>query len=121
MYAFLHKFCTFPVTEGNEIDTFIPVQDPSKKAHPQHKIQTFPHTERCKFWKYHNYLRLWTRESSKSNQERQEFREMHSLTFAKMPTNKESIFPEFCTFRTMIQMHSITLSNTNQLIILGNT
>ena len=45
------------------------------------------------------------------------FEKMHSLTSAKMPTNKESIFPEFRTFRTMIQMHSITSSNTNQLII----
>ena len=31
------------------------------------------------------------------------FEKMHSLTSAKMPTNKESIFPEFRTFRTMIQ------------------
>ena len=48
------------------------------------------------------------------------FEKMHSLTSAKMPTNKESIhFPEFHTFYTMIQMHSLTPSNTNQLIILG--
>ena len=45
------------------------------------------------------------------------FEKMHSLTSAKMPTNKESIFPEFHTFHTLIQMHSITPSNTNQLII----
>ena len=50
------------------------------------------------------------------------FEKMHSLTSAKMPTNKESIrFPEFCTFHTMIQMHSLTPSNTNQLITFGNT
>ena len=51
------------------------------------------------------------------------FEKMHSLTSAKMPTNKESInfFPEFHTFRTMIQMHSLTQSNTNQLIIFRNT
>ena len=66
-----------------KFDTFIPVQDPSKKAHPQHKIQTFPHTERCEFQKHHHYSWLWTRESSKPNPERQEFQEMHSLTSAK--------------------------------------
>ena len=51
------------------------------------------------------------------------FKKMHSLTTAKkMLINKESIcFPEFCTFRTMIQMHSLTPSNTNQLITFGNT
>ena len=56
-----------------KFDTFIPAQDPSKKAHPQHEIQTFPNTERCEFWKHHHYSRLWTRESSKTNPERQEF------------------------------------------------
>ena len=47
------------------------------------------------------------------------FEKMHSLTPAKMPTNKESIrFPEF---HTIIQMHSLTPSNTNQPITFGNT
>ena len=46
------------------------------------------------------------------------FEKMHSLTSAKMPTNKESIyFSRICTFCTTIQMHSLTSSNTNQLII----
>ena len=50
------------------------------------------------------------------------FEKMHSLTPAKMPTNKESIcFPELHTFRTIIQMHSLTPSNTNQPITFGNT
>ena len=56
-----------------KFNTFIAVQDPSKKAHPQHEIQTFPHIERHKFWKHHHYSRLRTRESSKPNPERQEF------------------------------------------------
>ena len=51
----------------------------------------FLHTERHEFWEHHNYSSLRTRESSKSYPERQEFQEMHSLTSAKMPTNKESI------------------------------
>ena len=37
----------------------------------------------------------------------------------QMPMNKESIFPEFRTFRTLIQMHLITPFNINQLTILG--
>ena len=45
------------------------------------------------------------------------FMKMHSLTSAKMPKNKESIFPEFHIFHTLIQVYSITPSNTNQLII----
>ena len=53
--------------------TSISVQDPSKKAHPPHEIQTFLHAERHEFWEHQNYLSLWTRESSKSNPERQEF------------------------------------------------
>ena len=53
--------------------TSIPVQDPSKKAHPQDEIQTFLNAERHEFWEHHNYSSLRTRESSKSNQERQEF------------------------------------------------
>ena len=80
-----------------KFNTSIPVYDPSKKAHPQHEIQTFWNTERHEFqehhkysslrtseslksnperhefWKHHNYSLLWTRESSKSNPERQEF------------------------------------------------
>ena len=53
--------------------TSIPVHNPSKKAHPPHEIQTFLDAERHKFWEHYNYLSLGTRESLKSNQERQEF------------------------------------------------
>ena len=38
-----------------KFDTSIPVQDPSKKAHPQHEIQMFLHAERHEFWEHHNY------------------------------------------------------------------
>ena len=46
------------------------------------------------------------------------FEKMHSLTPAKkyQQIRKVFIFPEF---RTIIQMHSLTPSNTNQLITLG--
>ena len=55
--------------------TYIPVQDPSKKAHLQDEIQAFLHAERHEFQEHQNYLSLQTRESSKSNPERQEFQE----------------------------------------------
>ena len=45
------------------------------------------------------------------------FEKMHSLTPAKMPTNKESIhFPEF---HTIIQMHSLTPSTLTNQSLLG--
>ena len=51
------------------------------------------------------------------------FEKMHSLTSTKMPVNKESIrFSRISHFfHTMIQKHSLTPSNTNQLITFGNT
>ena len=45
------------------------------------------------------------------------FEKLHSLTPAKMPTNKESIhFPEFCT---IIQMHSLTPATLTNQSLLG--
>ena len=41
------------------------VYDPSKKAHPQHKIQAFLDAERHKFWEHHNHLSPWARETPK--------------------------------------------------------
>ena len=75
----------------------------------------FLDAERHEFWEHHNYLSLWTRESpnptqkdtnfgntiiihhfgpenhQNSTQKDTNFEKMHSLTPAKMPTNKESI------------------------------
>ena len=42
-----------------------PVYDPSKKAHPQHKICAFLDAERHKFQEHHNYSSPWARESPK--------------------------------------------------------
>ena len=93
------EFCTFPVTEGNEIWHLYSSYDPNKKAHPQHEFQ-----------ESQNYLSLWTRESSNQTQRDMNFRnpkiihhfgpenpqnwtqkdmnfeKMHSLTPTKMPT-----------------------------------
>ena len=66
-----------------KFDTSIPVQDPSKKAHPPHKIQMFLDNKRHEFWEPHNYSSLRTRESSKSNPERQEFQENALIDLCK--------------------------------------
>ena len=63
--------------------TSIPVHEPSKKAHPPHEIQTFLDAERHVLWEPHNYSSLRTRESSKSNPERQEFQENALIDLCK--------------------------------------
>ena len=63
--------------------TSIPVQHPSKKAHPQDEIRMFLNPERHKFREHHNYSSLWTRESSKPNPERQEFQENALIDLCK--------------------------------------
>ena len=63
-----------------KLGTSIPVYDPSKKAHPQHEIQTFLDAELHKFQEHHNYSSLWARESPKSNPERHEFRQHHNYS-----------------------------------------
>ena len=71
-----------------KFDTSIPVQDPSKKAYPQDKIQTFLNAERHKFREHHNYSSLRTRESSKSNPERHKFQEHHN--YSSLQTRESS-------------------------------
>ena len=99
-----------------KFSTIFPVHDPSKKAHPQHKIRAFLDAERHEFWEHHNYLSLWARETPKNATQKDtnfgnaiilhhlgpencqnptlrdmNFGKLHSLTPAKMPTKKESI------------------------------
>ena len=66
-----------------KFSTSIPVYNPSKKAHPQHEIQTFLDAERHEFREHHNHSSLRTRESSKSNPERQEFQENALIDLCK--------------------------------------
>ena len=83
---FSHEFCTFPLTEGNEIQHLYSSCDPNKKAHLQHKFREQQNysslwtrksskldPERHKFWEPQNFSSLQARESSKSNLEKQEF------------------------------------------------
>ena len=65
-----------------------PVHNPSKKAHPQHKIQVFLDAERHEFWERHDSSALWAREMPKLDPERHEFWERHdssSLSAREMP------------------------------------
>ena len=68
--------------------TSIPVYDPSKKAHPQHKIRAFLDAERHEFWEHHNYLSPWARELPKSNPERHKFQEHHN--YSSLQTSESS-------------------------------
>ena len=143
MYIFSHKFCTFPVTEGNKIQhIYVQFTTPARKFTHNTKFEHFWMQKDTNFGNtiiiHHlgpeNYQNPTQKDTNFGNtitihhlepencqnqtQKDMNFEEMHSLTPAKMPTNKESIrfFPEF---HTIIQMHSLTPSNTNQPITLG--
>ena len=64
-----------------------PVHNPSKKAHPQHKIRAFLDAERHEFWESHDSLALWAREMPKIYPERHEFWERHN---SSLPWARES-------------------------------
>ena len=71
--------------------TFIPVQDPSKKAHPPHKIQYFCMQKDTNFGNTIIICHFRQENPQNPTQKDRNFEKMHSLTSAKMPTNKESI------------------------------
>ena len=65
MYIFLRiSHLSSNRRERNLAHLFL-VYDPSKKAHPQHKIRAFLDAERHKFWERHDYSSLWAREMPK--------------------------------------------------------
>ena len=53
------------------------VHNPSKKAHPQDKIQAFLDAERHEFWERHDSSTPWARETPKIYPERHKFQERH--------------------------------------------
>ena len=65
MYIFTREFHTFPVREGTKFSTIFSVYDPSKKAHPHHKIRAFLDAERHEFWERQDSSALWAREMPK--------------------------------------------------------
>ena len=74
-----------------KFSTIFSVHDPSKKAHPHHKIRAFLDAERHEFWECHDSLALEPEKCQKSYPERHEFRERHdSLSLWARETPKIS-------------------------------
>ena len=66
MYIFSHKFRTFPVTEGNEIQhIYFQFMTPARKLTHNMKFEHFLDAERHEFREHHNYSSPWARESPK--------------------------------------------------------
>ena len=71
--------------------TSIPVYNPNKKAHPQLKIQMFWMQKDMNFGNTKIIRHFGPENPQNLTQKDRNFEKMHSLTSAKMPTNKESI------------------------------
>ena len=144
MYIFSHEFCTFPVTEGNEIwHIYFQFMTPARKLTHNTKFEHFwmqkdmnfrntiiirhlgPENHQNPTQKDTNFrntiiIRHLGRENRQNQtQKDMNFEKRHSLTPAKMPTNKESI-----RFSRILHHNSNALinpTNTNQPITFGNT
>ena len=116
MYIFSHKFCTFPVTEGNEIwHIYFQFTTPARKLTHNTKFEhfwmqkdmNFGNTIIIRHFGPENHQNPTQKDTNFGNtiiihhlgpenhqnptQKDTNFEKMHSLTPAKMPTNKESI------------------------------
>ena len=88
MSIFSHKFCTFPVTEGNKIrHIYFQFMTPARKLTHNTKFEHFLDAERHQFQEHHNSLLPWARESPKFDPERHEFQEHHN---SSLPWARES-------------------------------
>ena len=96
---FLCKFCTFPVTEGNKIWHIYSSSRPQQESSPTtQNLNISGYAERHEFWEHHkihfgpvNFGPGNPQNLQNPTQKDRNFEKMHSLTSAKMPTNKESI------------------------------
>ena len=116
MYIFSHEFCTFPVTEGKEIwHIYFQFMIPARKLTHNTKFEHFwmqkdmnfgntiiirhlgPENHQNPTQKDTNFgntiiiHHLRPENCQNQTQKDTNFEKMHSLTQAKMPTNKESI------------------------------
>ena len=113
MYIFSCKFCTFPVTEGNEIwHIYFQFMTPARKLTHNMKFEHFwmqkdtnfgntiiirhlgPENLTQKDTNFGNTIiicHLGPENHQNQTQKDTKFKKMHSLTPAKLPTNKESI------------------------------
>ena len=119
MCVFSCKFHTFPVTEGNKIQHIYSSSRPQQEISPTTQNSNISTNKKdANFGNTIILCDFGPENPQNPTQKDRNFEKMHSLTSAKYPQiRKVFIFPEFCTFCTIIQMHSITSSNTNQLII----
>ena len=130
----LHEFCTFPVTEGNEIPHSFQIMTPTRKLTQD---MNFRHNKIIRHFRPEN-PQIWTQNNmnfghskiiwhlrpenpQKPTQKDRTFEKMYSLILTKNDhkIRKVFVFPEFRTICTFIKMHSLTPTNTNQLTTLG--
>ena len=63
---FFREFCTFPVTEGNEIQhIYFQFMTPARKLTHNMKFEHFLDAERHEFQECHDYSSPWARERPK--------------------------------------------------------
>ena len=92
MYIFSSKFHTFPVTEGNEIQhIYFQFMIPARKLTHNMKFKNFWMRKDTNFGNTIIIRHLGLENPQNQTQKDTNFEKMHSLTPAKMPTNKESI------------------------------
>ena len=92
MYIFSRKFCTFLVTEGNEIrHIYFQFMTPARKHTHNTKFECFWMQKDMNFGNTIIICHFRPENPQNSTWKDMNFEKMHSLTPAKMPTNKENI------------------------------
>ena len=92
MYIFSRKFRTFPVTEGNEIwHIYFQFTTPARKLTHNTKFKHFWMQKDTKFGNTLIICHFGPENHQNLTQKDTNFEKIHSLTPAKMSTNKESI------------------------------
>ena len=92
MYIFSHEFHTFPLTEGNKIQhIYFQFMTPARKLTHNTKFEHFWMQKDMNFGNTIIICHFGPENRQNPIQKDKNFEKMHSLTPAKMPTNKESI------------------------------
>ena len=87
------EICTFPVTEGNKIrHIYSSSKTPARKLTHNTKFEHFYMQKDTSFWNTIVIRDFGPENPQNPTQKDRNFEKMHSLTSAKMPTNKESIY-----------------------------
>ena len=84
MYIFSREFCTFPVTEGNEIwHIYFQFMIPARKLTHNMKFECFWMQKDTNFGNTIIICHLWPENRQNQTQKDTNFEKMHSLTPAK--------------------------------------